>query len=915
MEVIKRVTEKGNKFYLVEVLYMKGNKSFYPYFSGYYASGMPIELKEGVDEDSPILTYQDIKVAYEEYEALALLMITEDNNDDNRKLAEEMVNEKIKAALVNEIEKFIKEEEEMEKMISENKNGFGWYGSMDEMNRRDGFLNKGNDKGDITKCKYYVKPSNVTFADIAGLEETKEEILEAIDLFKNSEKYKEMGVHKTLNNIMLSGASGCVDKDTEYFNGTKWVKISEYKEGDKVLVYDKDGNARLEEPLRYVKEPCDTMTLVTNLRGSINQCLSNDHRMIYFTRKSDEPHEIRCDEFLDNPSKDKANKYIKTSFNYEGKGIDLTDEELRVMVMTIADSYLTVNDTNYATLRFKKERKYLRAKELLNNANIEFKERFEDKTQYYVIHYYSPRKDKVFTSYYYDCNKHQMEVILDELIYWDGTTQGNRKSISTNVKETADFIQFIACSLGKYSTINTTDRTGEVKETNGKEYIRKSIDYRVCISEQDTKIVLTQKDKTPILTKYNTVDGFKYCFTVSTGMLVLRRNDRIFVTGNCGKTLLAKAVSNELDMPLFACSGDQADRYVGTTSRNIETLFNDAKKHAPAIIFIDEFESMAKTRTGESNNQEREGGVSTLLAQLDGLDTCEDIMVIVATNLPDAIDPAVQRRFPTKIHISNPDFLTRLQILKINAKDMKMDENCDLEKIARNLSGMTGGDIAQIMQRAGILAVRRGKEKVTQEELDDSFDRVVAGLKSKTKKLNENEKIVVSHHEIGHAIASYFLKNEVIQKISILPRTSNTLGYVLYANENENDKFLSTKEELFNDMTVSLAGRASEELMFGKVTGGCSNDLEKATKLAENIVCRLGMCDDTFGLMSINPNDVLMRERILHEVKRILNECYAKAKDLLIEHRELLEELAKILIEKEEMTLKDFEEVLHRVEK
>ena len=593
MEVIKNITEKGNKFYLIEVLYMKGNKSFYPYFSGYYASGMPIELKEGVDEDSPTFTYQDIKVAYDEYEALSLLMITEDNNDDNRKLAEEMVNEKIKAALVNEIEKFIKEEEEMEKMISENKNGFGWYGNMDEMNRRDGFLNKDGDKdkSDITRCKYYVKPSNVTFADIAGLEETKEEILEAIDLFKNSEKYKEMGVHKTLNNIMLSGASGC------------------------------------------------------------------------------------------------------------------------------------------------------------------------------------------------------------------------------------------------------------------------------------------------------------------------------------GKTLLAKAVSNELDMPLFACSGDQADRYVGTTSRNIETLFNDAKKHAPAIIFIDEFESMAKTRTGESNNQEREGGVSTLLAQLDGLDTCEDIMVIVATNLPDAIDPAVQRRFPTKIHISNPDFLTRLGILEINAKNMKMDENCDLEKIARNLSGMTGGDIAQIMQRAGILAVRRGKEKVTQEELDDSFDRVVAGLKSKTKKLNENEKVIVSHHETGHAIASYFLKNEVIQKISILPRTSNTLGYVLYANENENDKFLSTKEELLNDITVSLAGRASEELMFGKVTGGCSNDLEKATKLAENIVCRLGMCDDTFGLMSINPNDVLMRERILHEVKRILNECYAKAKDLLTEHRELLEELAKILIEKEEMTLKDFEEVLHRVEK
>ena len=592
MKIVNVKMSGKDKFYLVEVDYIKGMNAYYStgyYASGYYAICMPITLKEGTSDEVEELTYESIAEIYEEYEEMTLLMKTGDCSEEEEKKAKELLSDEVIKSLVYKIEMNIREEKEMEKMMKEN--GFGFYGNMNGMNRRDGFVNKDDSKGDITKCKYYVKPSNVTFADIAGLEETKEEILEAIDLFKNSEKYKEMGVHKTLNNIMLSGASGS------------------------------------------------------------------------------------------------------------------------------------------------------------------------------------------------------------------------------------------------------------------------------------------------------------------------------------GKTLLAKAVSNELDMPLFACSGDQADKYVGTTSRNIETLFNDAKKHAPAIIFIDEFESMSKTRTGESNNQEREGGVSTLLAQLDGLDTCEDIMVIVATNLPDAIDPAVQRRFPTKIHISNPDFLTRLGILEINAKNMKMDENCDLEKIARNLSGMTGGDIAQIMQRAGILAVRRGKEKVTQEELEDSFDRVVAGLKSKTKKLNENEKVIVSHHEIGHAIASYFLKNEVIQKISILPRTSNTLGYVLYANENENDKFLSTKEELLNDITVSLAGRASEELMFGKVTGGCSNDLEKATKLAENIVCRLGMCDDTFGLMSINPNDVFMRERILHEVKRILNECYAKAKDLLTEHRELLEELAKILIEKEEMTLKDFEEVLHRVEK
>ena len=205
MEVIKNTTEKGNKFYLIEVLYMKGNTSFYPYFAGHYASGMPIELKEGVDEDSPTFTYQDIEVAYDEYEALALLMITEDNNDDNRKLAEEMVNEKIKAALVNEIEKFIKEEEEMEKMISENKNGFGWYGNMDEMNRRDGFLNNGNSKDKDEE--FDGEKPKVTLKDVAGLDEVKVELKELIEGFNNKEKFEKFKV-KPPRGVLLEGDPG-----------------------------------------------------------------------------------------------------------------------------------------------------------------------------------------------------------------------------------------------------------------------------------------------------------------------------------------------------------------------------------------------------------------------------------------------------------------------------------------------------------------------------------------------------------------------------------------------------------------------------------------------------------------------------------------------------------------------------------
>ena len=205
MEVIKRTTEKGNKFYLIEVLYMKGNKSFYPYFSGYYASGMPIELKEGVDEDSPILTYQDIKVAYDEYEALSLLMITEDNNDDNRKLAEEMVNEKIKAALVNEIEKFIKEEEEMMKMMNKTKNEFGWYGSMDEMNRRDGLFNNGNGKDEDEE--FDGEKPKVTLKDVAGLDEVKVELKELIEGFNNKEKFEKFKV-KPPRGVLLEGDPG-----------------------------------------------------------------------------------------------------------------------------------------------------------------------------------------------------------------------------------------------------------------------------------------------------------------------------------------------------------------------------------------------------------------------------------------------------------------------------------------------------------------------------------------------------------------------------------------------------------------------------------------------------------------------------------------------------------------------------------
>ena len=397
-------------------------------------------------------------------------------------------------------------------------------------------------------------------------------------------------------------------------------------------------------------------------------------------------------------------------------------------------------------------------------------------------------------------------------------------------------------------------------------------------------------------------------------MGVTSKMNNILLSGSpgAGKTLMVKAMSNELDLPLFQSSGEFTDKYVGQGAKNVKALFEEARKYAPSIIFIDEAEQVGRKRTGESNNSERESATAELLNQLDGFETTDDVIVILATNLPDTLDEALLRRMSKKIHITDPDFETRKGILEINAKNKPMDENCDLDKIARNLSGLNGGIIANIMNQAGILAVRKGLDKITQTELEEAFEREVTGLKSETKRLNSRDKEIVAHHESAHAILAHMLKSEKIQKISILPRTSNTLGFVFYANEENDDKFLSTKEELLNDIIVALGGRAGEELIFGKVTGGCSNDLEKATRIAETMVTRLGM-SDTFGLISMSSKDSFMREKVVAEVNEILNHCYNKAKEILEDNRELLVELAKVLIDKEEMNLEEYEEVYNRV--
>ncbi|MEG1597197.1 MAG: AAA family ATPase [Bacilli bacterium] len=397
-------------------------------------------------------------------------------------------------------------------------------------------------------------------------------------------------------------------------------------------------------------------------------------------------------------------------------------------------------------------------------------------------------------------------------------------------------------------------------------------------------------------------------------MGVTTKMNNILLSGSAGsgKTLIAKAISTELDYPLFQASGEFSDKYVGQTAKNVKTLFEEARRFAPSIIFIDEAEQICRQRTGESDQSERESGTSELLNQLDGFKTTDDIIVIFATNLPKTIDDAVLRRMSKKIHITNPDFETRKGILEVNARNKPMDKSCDLSKIARNLSGFNGGTIANIMNQAGILAVRRGLDEITQTELEDAFEREVTGLKSETKKLNERDKEIVSYHEISHAILTYMLKSEKIQKISILPTTGDTLGYCFYAEEDEDDRYLETKEEMLNDIIVSLGGRAGEEVKFGKVTGGCHNDIEHATAMAEYMVTKLGMYDE-FGLASIDMKSIFMQEKVFKKVNEILGECYKKAVEILEENRILLDALSKELIDKEVMTLDDFMRIYESV--
>ena len=395
-----------------------------------------------------------------------------------------------------------------------------------------------------------------------------------------------------------------------------------------------------------------------------------------------------------------------------------------------------------------------------------------------------------------------------------------------------------------------------------------------------------------------------------------------------GKTLLAKAVAGEAKVPFFTLSGsDFVEMFVGVGASRVRDLFKQAQQSAPCIIFIDEIDAIGKSRDSKmGGNDEREQTLNQLLSEMDGFDASKGIFILAATNRPDVLDKALLRpgRFDRRIIVDKPDLKGRIDTLKVHSKGVLMDDTVDLEAIALATSGAVGSDLANMINEAAIMAVKAGRKYVSQKDLFEAVEVVIAGKEKKDRILSKEEKKTVAYHEVGHALITALKKHaEPVQKITIVPRTMGSLGYVMQVPEEE--KYLMTKDELMTRIVTCLGGRAAEELVFDSVTTGASNDIEKATNIARAMITQYGM-SDKFGLMSLesvenkyldgrtvlNCSDVTSAE-IDSEVKDLLKRCYDEAKSLLAANRDVLDRIADYLYEEETITGKQFMEIFNDV--
>ena len=388
-----------------------------------------------------------------------------------------------------------------------------------------------------------------------------------------------------------------------------------------------------------------------------------------------------------------------------------------------------------------------------------------------------------------------------------------------------------------------------------------------------------------------------------------------------GKTLLAKAVAGEASVPFFSISGsDFVEMFVGVGASRVRDLFQQAAKVAPAIIFIDEIDAIGRTRDSKfGGNDEREQTLNQLLAEIDGFDSSKGVVILAATNRPEILDKALLRagRFDRRIIVDRPNLAGRYQTLRVHTKNIKLAEDVDLHKIAQATAGAVGADLANLVNEAALRAVRMGRKAVNQQDLLTSFELVIAGTEKKGTVLTDTEKRIVSYHEVGHALVAALQKHsQPVSKITIVPHTSGALGYTMQMPEEE--KFLSSKEELIVELQTMLGGRAAEQVVFGIATTGASNDIERATELARKMVTQYGM-SDKLGLMALSTvsNPYLDGSTMMNcadstssaadeEIHKLLMDCYADAKKLLVGHRSLLDEIAMYLLSKETITGDEF---------
>ena len=394
-----------------------------------------------------------------------------------------------------------------------------------------------------------------------------------------------------------------------------------------------------------------------------------------------------------------------------------------------------------------------------------------------------------------------------------------------------------------------------------------------------------------------------------------------------GKTLLAQAVAGEAKVPFFSISGSEfVEMFVGMGAAKVRDLFKQAQEKAPCIVFIDEIDTIGKKRdsgAGIGGNDEREQTLNQLLAEMDGFDGAKGVVILAATNRPDSLDKALLRpgRFDRRVPVELPDLQGRLAILKVHAKAVKMEDNLDFDTIGRATSGASGAELANIINEAALRAVRMGRNKVAQQDLEESVEVVIAGYQRKGAMINEREKRIIAYHEIGHALVAARLKDAApVHKITIIPRTSGALGYTMQVEEEE--RVLMSKEDLLNQIITLTGGRSAEEVVFNSITSGASNDIEKATSTARAMITRFGM-SDSFDMMELetvnNPylgNDTSLvcsadsAAQVDKEVCEIIRSAHQKALQILRDNRDVMDKLAAYLLEKETITGEEFMEIL-----